>query len=571
MTDSATPNVPSGNGWGIDRGPIQSPAGTVPPNPTLYPANSELVHDGKIANAQVADQIGQWDGYTQLKADGLRTTHAARGHYILNPFNTNRSEQADVVVDEFKTKERPEAIAFFAGRLWYGGVRDDKFIGTLFYSQLLEREAQEGLCYQEADPTGEEINELIATDGGTIRIPEAGHIQRMIPLGDNLIIFTTAGVWAIGGEGGFKATGFFTRKITDIATLSTGSIVEAEAFVYFWSDSGIYRLEPDKITGYLTSTSMSLDSIQKFYNELSAPAKLQVDGTYDHVEKRIYWFYSPNATWDGGNFDNFSFPAPARYTACLVHNLATLGWSPYEFPDSEYGYVAGSVMGGFSTFARTDCPVVAGNDSVDVETEEVIIPQNETTPAQQTLKLVLVDIFRWSINFGEFWKTTFQDFEDIGGFGTSYESYLLTGYEIPPGLTNVAQQHYIFPVFNRTEMTYQTDEEIVVIDDIPTVIGFDVEWNNESKCLIRAKWDWYDSNGQAEWSPQQDAYILNDIYEPTQTGNETYDYDGGQTVVRNKVRLSGNGTALQLEFRNDGDNDFHLLGWQYVAQGTTAS
>jgi len=567
---SQSANVPTGDSWGVINVPSKPPSGTSATTfSLLYPANSEIVYDGKISNSTEPLLIGQWDGSEQLKADGLRTSHAPKGHYIIDPFSTNRSSQASVNVEEFSTRERPGAIGFFAGRLWYGGVRDDKYIGTLFFSQLLEGETQEGLCYQEADPTSEEINELIATDGGTIRIPEAGHIQKIVPFGDELVAFTTAGVWAIGGDGGFKATNFFTRKITRIATLTADSVVEAESFIYFWSDSGIYRLQPDKITGYLTAVSMTIDTIQGFYNDLPAVAKTQVEGTYDHVEKRIYWFYSPNTTWNGGTGEGEEVAAPARYTKCLVHNLVTEGWSPYSFEDSDYGYIAGAVMGGFSSFEQIECQVVAGADDVIADTDNVIIFNNETQSSKQTLKLVTIDIFRWEVNFGEFWKTTFQDFEDIGGFGVSYDSYLQTGYEIPPGLVNQGQMHYIFPVFNRTEMTYVSEEVLEVIADVVTVVGWTAVWDDQSKCKIRAKWDWADTNGQAEWSPQQDAYVLTDVFDPIEV-DARHDYTGGQTVVRNKIRLSGNGAALQLEFRNDGDNDFHLLGWQYVAQGTTA-
>jgi len=69
-----------------------------------------------------------------------------------------------------------------------------------------------------ADPTSEEDSAVVDSDGGYIVVPEMGTVKKMEVFGSKLIVFTTNGVYAIGGgaEDYFKATSRNSvRKIAD--------------------------------------------------------------------------------------------------------------------------------------------------------------------------------------------------------------------------------------------------------------------------------------------------------------------------------------------------------------------
>ena len=56
---------------------------------------------------------------------------------------------------------RPEAVAFAFGRVWYAGTETTRWGTTLFYSQVLLDVNRAGKCYQDADPTAEQTNSLM--------------------------------------------------------------------------------------------------------------------------------------------------------------------------------------------------------------------------------------------------------------------------------------------------------------------------------------------------------------------------------------------------------------------------
>jgi hypothetical protein len=96
-----------------------------------------------------------------------------------------------------------------------------------------------GKCYQEYDPTAEDLNALLATDGGVIHIADLGEVFAMKEIGPDLIIVSDSGVWAISGSeanGNFQADAFSVRKILDQGTIGKESIVVAESTLLWWAE-----------------------------------------------------------------------------------------------------------------------------------------------------------------------------------------------------------------------------------------------------------------------------------------------------------------------------------------------
>jgi len=100
-----------------------------------------------------------------------------------------------------------------------------------------------GVCYQEADPTDANINDLVTTDGGTIQIPEATQIVKIVSSQASLLVFADNGVWEVYGDtGGFIATSFQTSKISTNGVKNAKSIVNVNGTFLYWSKAGIYLL-----------------------------------------------------------------------------------------------------------------------------------------------------------------------------------------------------------------------------------------------------------------------------------------------------------------------------------------
>jgi len=535
--------------------------GTAPPSPppppivadSLYPSNADIIYLGKIKSSTDPAVIDRW-WPNEIFATHIGSTHAPQGHYILDAFDLNRKAVSGVDVGDDQVAERPGSVAFFAGRIWWSGVRNNKYVGTL--------------CYQENDPTSEVISDLLDTDGGVVPIAEAGHVLRLLPINEQLIVFASNGIWAIGGDGGFTATSFSTRKISNIGVLSPESIVEAESNVFFWSNSGIYRLKPDNITGYLSPENITLATIQSFYNNLPAVAKFRVYGLYDHVEKRIFWYYNPNPEWEGETGGEANTPGnySSRFTHALVFDLALEAFYPYDFDDDNPNYVSGAIMSGSNSTSVLDCPVLVGGDVVQIDTlDDVIIFEFEKGAAQPTQKLLTVDLFNENFGFSEYSSTIFQDFEDWPT-PQGYFSYMETGFDFGGTVMREKGLQYVSPVFNRTEYSY-TVVAGAGRDDPNEII-----WDNESSCLLTSKWDWTGSSATHKWSNPEQAYRLRDPYREGLNETEgTFTYDGGYDIVKTKMRVRGTGSALQLRFQSEGGKDMQLLGWEVIADGTTTA
>ncbi len=175
-------------------------------------------------------------------------------------------------------------IAAFSGRLFYSGASsrviegDDKSpnLGTfVFFTQVIDSKDNYDKCYQDADPTSENISDLLPTDGGFVVISQADRIFKLVSVRNALIVFADNGVWAIsGGQGGFSATDFSVTKITEVACDAPQTIVSADDVIYFWARGGIYVLATNEITQLPSAQNLTENTIQGFYTNI--PAKVDV-------------------------------------------------------------------------------------------------------------------------------------------------------------------------------------------------------------------------------------------------------------------------------------------------------
>ncbi len=196
-------------------------------------------------------------------------------------------------IDGRVISERPTAAAFFAGRAWYAGVPNAALGSALFFSQVVEVDSQYGKCYQVADPTDENISDLVATDGGVLRIPEMGRVLRLLPYSNFLLVFASNGVWQIGpgSSGYFTANSYSVRKLTDVGCESARSVVLGEEVPCYWGRSGIFCFVQDSNSGFLVAQSLTRDKIDNFYKAIDEADRKDASGDWDEVNKRIVWTY----------------------------------------------------------------------------------------------------------------------------------------------------------------------------------------------------------------------------------------------------------------------------------------
>jgi hypothetical protein len=192
---------------------------------------------------------------------------------------------------------RPTAVAWYAGRAWYAGTADVGLSDTIMFSQLIERPGQYGQCYQRNDPTAENFNALLPTDGGTIKVPGLYGVVHMAPFGGSLLVFGASGIWEIsGGQSGFAASSYVVRKVTDAECFAPKGVCRTDFGLAAATKRGLMVLGYDTNSGYISGQDVSTSKIGTYWSALSGVALASAQLVYDDANKRIYTLLSKSTT-----------------------------------------------------------------------------------------------------------------------------------------------------------------------------------------------------------------------------------------------------------------------------------
>lgn len=286
-----------------------------------YPSNADIVLNGMSTK----NGLYGFEEHKVVNGD-FGTSNAPKGSYILDYFNRERTLIKDGASAESQAlynilyvegqrlsdwseteyiTERPTANAFYAGRLWLGSVK-----GELLFSQILTEEDSVHKYYQEQDPTAEDLNELLDTDGGVIPIPGVGKVVKMVEVGNSLVVLSNNGIWRVSGQDSpFTANNISVNKVSDIGVSNSNSIVITNSGLFFWGDYGIYVMSQDKASGGLVVQSITDNRLEVFIKEIHEVSKENCIGGFDTDSNKIYWMYSSTSedtyTTDVGFKDRF--------------------------------------------------------------------------------------------------------------------------------------------------------------------------------------------------------------------------------------------------------------------------
>ena len=418
----------------------------------------------------------------------------ATQYYILGTI----TKQSYVLSNPRYSLGRPEVTAFWAGRAWYMGIDDNIFSSKIYVSQILETDAQYGLCHQTADPTDERISDLVDSDGGVIYIPEMATARRALIVGSYLIVFATNGVWQIGpGQAGFfSMRSYSIRKIADSGIIGKKACALVDQVPYYCSQNDIWRFVQDVQTGQLNPDNISQLTIHKLFTGI--PNKVYIKMLYDTLAKKVWFLYSNNASYT------------YAYDRAIVLDVRLSAFTKHSF-----------IMSGY---------YVTDISTIHLQTD-------------QALKL-LIDTFNTSTNlasFSRFNNTVYQD------LGTTYTCYILTSYEVAQTAVIRKTASYVHVFHKRSETGF--------VD-----AGTEYTPVNDSTTKMQARWDWADASIAGKWGMPQETYRHRRIYTPDITTPTVY--ADGVPLVISKNLIRGTGRALQLYFSNsDSTKDSFLVGW----------
>lgn len=398
---------------------------------------------------------------------------------------------------------RPRCGAFYAGRAWYAGTQHPKLSSKVYFSQIVQVDAQYGKCYQVADPTDERISDILPSDGGVIVIPEANDIIRLIAVGSVLLVFSTNGVWQIGGSNGyFTATSYSVRKISDVGLSGPGAVAIVEdGLPYFASFNDIFKVTQDSNTGFLSCANLTEFTIHTLYSSIDKDDKPYIQGLYDDMTKRVLFLCASSTS-----VPNYAYDLQLTYDERLQ------AWVKYKFTQSDNNYI----------------------------TTAVVLRQSDIVNQEKKVKYICATNTRTILGVYENNDTSFLDFST-----TEQDAYLITGYEVLGDASKWKYAPYVWVFSGKTETGY-------------TTAGTDYVPVRESSTSFQYRWDWADNSSSGKWGQSQEVYRHRRLYTPSDS-SDTF-ADGTPVVVtRNKVR--GRGRSLHFKFQAGQGKDSWLLGW----------
>ena len=514
------------------------------------PSSAHIMHLGK-------DATGAWTEAT-CRESFFGNSPAPKGKFILRFFErgTDRilSHSGTPVLVDDNEGGMFTAVATNFGRVFWAGVESDITDGDdrspnasslILFSQIIEKDyTQFGHCYTEADPTSEVIFNQVDSDGGIIKIPELGKVIKMEPLGNQMVIFATNGVWSVVSvDGLFTPTSYQVNKVTSIGVAGADSIVEVEGSIVYWSESGIYQLALDDVTGLAEVKDVTLQTIKTFYNNITKDAKQNAKAYYDSVTKQIGWLYQSDSAWDFTSYPDFCDKELIYDLQLQAFTVNTISTKTEQSP-----YIVGGILGNNAVTNSVINDVEVNADQIQVNGDDVEVTVDSTVTT--TSKLKFLTYVPSGTGFATVTLSNYANDDYLDWDTEDYVSFLETGYIGFEDFARFKTVPYLICHFERTED------------------GFDDEYNatSPSSCLVQARWEWTDSSVSNRWGTEFQAYRYRRNYVPVDSDDR---FETGHKIITTRNKLRGKGKSLSLYFKSETGKNMKLLGFVLSAVGGT--
>lgn len=505
-----------------------------------YPGNNKIWWSAKNSSGDFVP--------ADLEKIFFGNTRAPRGHFILNAFDRNRTAVSGITGLTTQTElTRPDAVEFASGRVFYGHKQ------TVYFSPILSDISRIGDCFQEADPTSEDISDLIATDGGYIEIPDADRILSLVSIGNGIVVLASNGAWFIAsGSQGFTATGYAISKISTVGLEGKMSVVKADNILFWWSKTGIQAIQQSigqfgPIEGQFTKQNITDQSIKRFFNGINDQNRKFCQGAYDSAQNKIYWIY--------GKADPIT-SEPFQYHKILIFDLDLQAFVPWQHYH-DINYLVGLVESPYfftNTTYETEDPTFI-NFFCYCETDWVSLGGGNygSTIRLRSCQFVNKEYEDWhKLNLEEIAVKS----GDVGSVSRGYESYLITGHEVTEDGLRYKNAPILGVFFKAEPETMSLDSSNNYTIDYPR------------SCMLQVRFDYTTNSGLKRWSRQ--AQVYRHKTRPLIIHSDNTDYNLGYDVAVSRNKIRGRGRAIQFKFsENRKNHGFKLIGWHVFYEGKT--
>lgn len=340
------------------------------------------------------------------------------------------TREARGVSQTYRLSQMPSKIAFYAGRMWYAGdydydQEDLSARGNIYFSQDLRLNIDNAeKCYQENDPTAEDINQLLATDGGYLSIKQAGKVKGLVPMSTSLFVLTDKGIWRIVGQdfNSFTADSFSVDKVTDTGVLSENAYIVADNGIFFYTQEGLFVIGSEGDLGAVSYQNISDDVIKNFTQSLPEKSIENVKVTYNKKRSIVSCFFAIPKNGE----DTSTFRYDLEYNTVLNFKIDTGAFYKYEF-NLQGKYIRAAIDELYTQTFSVNDPFVdsVGDVYVDSNGDEYYLPVVTGYSENDVTLFILV----YDEAAGELIPCTFSDTVKFEDLGTPYEAKVEIGYD----------------------------------------------------------------------------------------------------------------------------------------------
>lgn len=444
-----------------------------------------------------------------------RAQEAPKGHFLYDAFNIDRTANSGVTITN-SGFQRPQAVAFFAGRVWYAGTSANGYESKVYFSQILKDVGDAGDCFSREDPTSPDFDMLEADDGGWLVMPGVGLVYKMVAMGATLVVFGTQGIYQIGGSvgSGFTALDYSSSFLSSVKAVSATSFVDVDGTPAWWTIEGIYMLVPNGNS--LQVQSLTDQKIKTLFLDIPLTCKRLARGAYDPRSHTIQWIYR----------EAVPTSLTQSYEFTHILNFNTLSGAFYPWTLAENAAVAVNAIfltEGFGAAANVTDVVIGADDVIITPSDVVLIDYGSAV-------LDFANKFFVSYPDSGSYKFTFADFSNtdyvewLKYYDTAaldYDSFFTTAPNIVPSQgSKKFESNYIY-LFSDLREIGETDFYFTPI------------WN-------------YANSGNSGKIPNR------------QRVSRTLGYFDN---VRNRMKVRGVGYAVQYKFESIAGKPFHIIGY----------
>lgn len=487
----------------------------------------------------------------------------------------------------------PTTVEFFAGSAWLAG--DPKYPNFVYFSQVVVNDGDLEKYHQFADPFDSSDSALVDDDGGVVAIQGAGLVERLLTLGSSVFIGSNTGLWQITGPNNqFKATDFVSYNVLgDGIDGPECMVVVDDEFLVFGQDtiwrSTIQNSLSVTTSGQATFRSISENRVETLYTSIPQQSKAAARAVYNPSERKVYYFYNKTLTDFTKSYGGLNQPGYTKDVLILdtrfqddilpteqqqkLRRSVKGAFFEYSFNDganSELPYIACPIVA--PDVPPIDEPVTASGDTVVEGTGDPVVASGDADPKDVLLVLAMRRSEAGAnatieAAFGSLNTTNIKDWASDTNYAISYESPIYCGVQTGGDALHHKNITYLYLVFKRVESGTLDSNNI---DLTP------------GACLLATAWDFVtdddapghstffedviDANGNdVQDANGEQVYARNPMREVYHPARYTYSRAGASDTdyshVYYKHRVRGRGNVFQILFLNDGDKDYHLIGW----------